>query len=62
MSRSKLAASGELVHPPISDEATRAWGQPVLLLIGSGVLASAQIGKAIISVPLIRGDMALRSI
>lgn len=31
----------------------------VLLLIGSGVVASAQIGKAIISIPLIRDDLAL---
>jgi predicted MFS family arabinose efflux permease len=31
----------------------------VLLLIGSGVVASAQIGKAIISMPLIRDDFAL---
>jgi len=30
-----------------------------LLLIGSGVVASAQIGKAIISIPLIRDDLAL---
>jgi hypothetical protein len=29
------------------------------LLIRSGVLASAQIGKAIISIPLIRSDLAL---
>ncbi len=31
----------------------------VLLLIGSGVVAAAQIGKAIISVPMIRSDLAL---
>jgi hypothetical protein len=31
----------------------------VLLLIGSGVVASAQIGKAIISMPLILDDLAL---
>jgi predicted MFS family arabinose efflux permease len=30
----------------------------VALLIGSGVIAAAQIGKAIVSVPLIRQDMA----
>jgi predicted MFS family arabinose efflux permease len=29
------------------------------LLIGSGVVAAAQVGKAIISVPLIRGEMAV---
>src|SRR5881275_2878763 len=37
----------------------RARGPHVLLLIGSGVIAAAQIGKAIISVPLIRPDLAL---
>jgi predicted MFS family arabinose efflux permease len=31
----------------------------IWLLIGSGVVAAAQIGKAIISMPLIRADMAL---
>ena len=31
----------------------------VWLLIGSGVVAAAQIGKAIISVPLIRADLGL---
>jgi MFS family permease len=31
----------------------------VLLLIGSGVVAAAQIGKAIISLPMIRTDLAL---
>ena len=31
----------------------------VSLLIGSGVVAAAQIGKAIISIPMIRADMAL---
>ncbi|MCA6106185.1 MFS transporter [Bradyrhizobium cenepequi] len=29
------------------------------LLIGSGIIASAQIGKAVISIPLIRNDLAL---
>jgi MFS family permease len=37
----------------------RAGNVRVLLLIGSGVVASAQIGKAIISIPLIRDDLAL---
>src|SRR5437660_496264 len=31
----------------------------VLLLMGSGVVAAAQIGKAVIAVPLIRSDLAL---
>ncbi|MBV8192697.1 MAG: MFS transporter [Alphaproteobacteria bacterium] len=34
-------------------------GTRVLLLIGSGIVASAQIGKAIISMPLIRAELAL---
>ena len=29
----------------------------IFLLIGSGVVAAAQIGKAIISIPFIRADM-----
>ena len=37
----------------------RAQTSSVPLLIGSGVVASAQIGKAIISIPLIRDDLAL---
>ena len=37
----------------------RAGNVRVFLLIGSGVVASAQIGKAIISIPLIRDDLAL---
>jgi hypothetical protein len=42
-----------------SDETARAGKLQVLLLMGSGVVASAQIGKAIISVPIIRSDLAL---
>jgi MFS transporter, DHA1 family, inner membrane transport protein len=38
----------------VGDEAWR-----VMLLIGSGVVASAQIGKAIISMPLIRDDLTV---
>jgi len=44
-------------HP--SDEAARAGKLQVLLLMGSGVVAAAQIGKAIISVPMIRSELAL---
>ncbi len=44
-------------HP--SDEAARAGKLQVLLLMGSGVVAAAQIGKAIISVPLIRSELTL---
>src|SRR6266436_7110144 len=42
-----------------SDEAACAGTLQVLLLMGSGVVAAAQIGKAIISVPMIRSDLAL---
>ena len=42
-----------------SDQAVSAASPRVLLLIGSGVIASAQIGKAIIAAPLIRSDLAL---
>ena len=45
--------------PPTSDGARVTWSLHALLLIGSGVVASAQIGKAIISVPLIRSDLSL---
>jgi hypothetical protein len=34
-----------------------AWSLQMLPLIGSGIVASAQIGKAIISVPLIRNEL-----
>src|SRR6267154_163514 len=44
-------------HP--SDEAARAGKLQVLLLMGSGVGAAAKIGKAIISIPMIRSDLAL---
>ncbi len=37
----------------------RAGKLQVLLLMGSGVVAAAQIGKAIIAVPMIRSDLAL---
>jgi MFS family permease len=44
---------------PTSDAARVTWSLHALLLIGSGVVASAQIGKAIVSVPLIRSDLSL---
>jgi predicted MFS family arabinose efflux permease len=43
----------------IIDRVEASSGRALLLLIGSGVVASAQIGKAIISIPLIRDDLAL---
>jgi len=36
-----------------------AWSGQVLLLIASGIIASAQIGKAIITIPLIRNELSL---
>src|SRR5262249_40980602 len=42
-----------------SGETTGAGSAQVLLLIGSGIVASAQIGKAIITIPLIRSDLSL---
>lgn len=38
---------------------TRSGTLHIVLLIGSGVVAAAQIGKAIISLPMIRADLAL---
>ena len=59
MSSNKLVADTTSIQPPIAGKAARAWSLHVSLLIGSGVIASAQIGKAIISIPLIRNDLAL---
>lgn len=36
----------------------RAGNLQVLLLMGSGVVAAAQIGKAVIAIPMIRTDLA----
>jgi predicted MFS family arabinose efflux permease len=55
----QIAANEKLVRSPTSAAASGAWRLHALLLIGSGVVASAQIGKAVISVPLICGDLAL---
>src|SRR5882672_517626 len=43
----------------IGIEAPWARRSHVWLLIGSGVVAAAQVGKAIISIPIIRSEMAL---
>ena len=64
MSHSRLAANTVAIDRGAidrgaSDEAASAGRLQVLLLMGSGVIASAQIGKAIISVPMIRSDLAL---
>jgi MFS transporter, DHA1 family, inner membrane transport protein len=59
MSHSSLAASTIPTDRGASDEAACAGKLQVLLLMGSGVVAAAQIGKAIISVPMIRSELAL---
>ncbi|MPZ39227.1 MAG: MFS transporter [Rhizobiales bacterium] len=58
MSHSKLTANAASIGPRSTVEAYAGKLQ-VLLLMGVGVVAAAQIGKAIISVPMIRGDLAL---
>jgi MFS family permease len=59
MGNSKLVANAAAIDPAISDKVAGAWRLHVSLLIGSGIIASAQIGKAVISIPLIRNDLAL---
>ena len=59
MNHSRLAANTVPIDQGASHEAACAGKLQVLLLMGSGVLAAAQIGKAIISVPMIRSDLAL---
>ena len=57
MHRFRFAANMQSVNRPRSEETMSAWSLQMLLLIGSGIVASAQIGKAIISVPLIRNEL-----
>lgn len=59
MAHSKLVASAGSIDASASNEAVRAGSLHVWLLIGTGVVAAAQIGKAIISVPMIRSDLML---
>jgi predicted MFS family arabinose efflux permease len=47
------------IDAPTSHAAAGTWNLQVLLLIGSGVVAAAQIGKAVISIPMIRSDLSL---
>src|SRR5262245_34183665 len=54
-----VATDTDAVRGPTSIGPERAWRSPVLLLIGAGVVASAQVGKAIICMPLIRDELAL---
>jgi hypothetical protein len=56
MSYSRLAANTVPIARAASDEAAGAGRLQVLLLMGSGVVAAAEIGKAVISVPMIRSD------
>jgi uncharacterized protein YjiS (DUF1127 family) len=58
MSHSRFAANTESIDRLTSKVAPRAWRRlHVFPLMGSGVLAAAQIGKAIISASLIRSDL-----
>jgi MFS family permease len=59
MRQIRFAANIQGIDRPRSESTMSAWSPRVLLLIGSGVIASAQIGKAIISVPMIRNELAL---
>jgi DHA1 family inner membrane transport protein len=59
MSHSSLAANTMPIDRGASGEAACAGKLQVLLLMGSGVVAAAQIGKAVISVPMIRSELAL---
>jgi MFS family permease len=59
MSHTRLAANTVTIERRASDEAACAGKLQMLLLMGGGVVAAAQIGKAIISVPMIRSDLAL---
>jgi hypothetical protein len=59
MSHSTLAANTVPIARAASHKAACAGKLQVLLIMGSGVLAAAQIGKAIVLVPMIRSDLAL---
>ena len=59
MSHCRVAESTVPIHREAPDGAACAGKLQVLLLMGSGVVAATQIGKAIISIPMIRGDLAL---
>jgi predicted MFS family arabinose efflux permease len=59
MSHSRLATNTVPLDRGASDEAACAGKLQQLLLMGSGIVAAAQIGKGVISVPMIRSDLAL---
>jgi MFS transporter, DHA1 family, inner membrane transport protein len=54
----RFAANAQSIDEPRSKEMKRALSAQVLLLIASGIVASAQIGKAIITIPLIRSELS----
>ena len=56
---SRPAANTIPIERGALDEAASAGKLQLLLLMGSGVVAATQIGKTIISVPLIRSDLVL---
>src|SRR6266567_4101503 len=58
MGQGRLAVNPIPIERGASDEAASASKLQVSLLMGSGVVA-AQIGKAIIAVPMIRSDLVL---
>jgi predicted MFS family arabinose efflux permease/uncharacterized protein YjiS (DUF1127 family) len=57
--RRRAEADDATTVPCSATDAVRARRACVWLLIGSGIVAAAQVGKAIISIPLIRSEMAL---
>src|SRR5882724_10654027 len=59
MRHGRLAANTVPIERGASDKAAGAGKLQVLLLMGSGIIAAAQIGKGVISVPMIRSDLAL---
>src|SRR5438876_9719524 len=59
MHHSEMAANQELIRLPTSDAAKGARSLHIWLLVGGGVVAAAQIGKAIIAIPMIRSELAL---
>lgn len=53
------AVNAQSSDHPLAEETTGVCSSQVLLLIGSGIVAAAQIGKAIITVPMIRSELSL---
>ena len=59
MHRNSIAVGAVPRRDPASNGVAHAWSPVVLLLIGSGVVAAAQVGKAIITIPLVRSEFSL---